>query len=402
MSGRIDSSGFAPGAQMPHKYVRTGPNYARFGEQAGYLYFPQTDSYYIDPKAVQKQYEDQGIVDKPPGLAETLLPVAAGGAALYGGRAIGDALPDLFKGAKGLIGLGGDKAAGAATDAVTSATTATAGANAGAAFPVGTAANGGTLMSDGTIAAQGGLFDLGSGGLLGEGSMPLGNYVPGVVGAYGMYDLLKNKKHGGAGALQGAASGAGIGFTVGGPVGAGIGAAVGGLTGYFGNFGDVDAWKKEGDALRGLSEKGTYIPPQLIANMPTKGRSKEELIAIEQQRGGNVQFAGSRNEADLKGADIANYSAFAKKDPEWFKRPMEQRLAYAEQVAATPGAVREHHGTIDIDFSKAPPAPWETKATPAAATSTPPAQKSLTPEEIELWNRRNGKNQNSKRGLLAL
>lgn len=236
------------------------------------------------------------------------------------------------------------------------------GQTAGQAFTNGaTAAGSGSLQAPAVIsttrapeaagAAQAGFFE--SGGLLGEGSMSAGQYVPGVAGAYGMYDLLSNKRHGTRGALQGAASGAGIGWTVGGPVGAGVGAVVGGTVGYFGNFGDFDRWKTEGDSLRKLKDDGVYVPENLLAAMPTKGRTKEELVELAQATGGNVKFAGSRDEKDLSGADIVNYSAFAKNDPNWFTKPLDQRISLAQSLLDA-GAVREHHGTIDIDWNKAP------------------------------------------------
>lgn len=114
------------------------------------------------------------------------------------------------------------------------------------------------------------------------------------------------------------------------------------VKGYF----DKDMWKTEGNRLRDVG-----APQALIDQMPTRGRSKEELIEIERQNNGNVAFAESRNEADLRPVDIVNYAAFAENDPTWFKRSMDDRLKYADQ-ALKAGAVREHHGTIDVDFSK--------------------------------------------------
>ena len=118
-------------------------------------------------------------------------------------------------------------------------------------------------------------------------------------------------------------------------------------------LGDKDRWKTEGNRLNKLADNGIFVPEDLIAAMPTKGRSKDELVAIEQARGdaGNVKFAESRKESDLRPVDIIGYATFAENDPEWFKRPMEERLATA-QKALDSGAVREHRGTVDVDWTK--------------------------------------------------
>ena len=60
--------------------------------------------------------------------------------------------------------------------------------------------------------------------------------------------------------------------------------------------------------------------------------------------------------ADLRGEDIVNYATFAENDPDWFKKPLEQRLAIANG-ALQAGAVKEHHGTVDVDWKKYQPQP---------------------------------------------
>lgn len=85
-----------------------------------------------------------------------------------------------------------------------------------------------TLAEPGlAAAAETPFFSWGAEGLLGEGAMPLGNYIPGVAGVIGGADLLMNDYGTGRNLIQGGLSGAGIGFTLGGPVGAGIGAGIG-------------------------------------------------------------------------------------------------------------------------------------------------------------------------------
>lgn len=124
---------------------------------------------------------------------------------------------------------------------------------------------------------------------------------------------------------------------------------------------DKDEWKTESKRLGKLSKAGTYIPPSLLASMPTKGRSKSELLnkayaADFIGRGAqgdwvNNKFSQSRNESDLRPEDIVGYATFAEKDKDWFNKPLEERLAQAKK-ALDAGAVREHKGTVDVDWNK--------------------------------------------------
>lgn len=119
---------------------------------------------------------------------------------------------------------------------------------------------------------------------------------------------------------------------------------------------DTDRWKMEGDRLGALKEKGTFVPDSLLQSMPTKGRTKEELVFLEEEklkRGefGNPKFAQSRDMKDTTGKDWAGYAAWAEKDPNWFNKPIQERIDMSQR-ALDSGAIREHHGTIDIDWEK--------------------------------------------------
>ena len=129
-----------------------------------------------------------------------------------------------------------------------------------------------------------------------------------------------------------------------------------------------DKWKTEGDRLKALQEKGVYIPENLITDLPTKGRTKEELVARAEASGGNVAFAKGRKESDLTAKDIVGYAVWAEKDPEWFKKPMDERLKIADE-ALKEGRIQEHHGTIDIQDDTTPA---EQSLTPAAGTMPQP------------------------------
>lgn len=87
-----------PGQQNPSKYkVRPGANYAKWGEQPGYIYNPYTD-HYDKPRTEQEMYE-AGVGKKPagdPSLLGTVGVLAGAGLAAEGGKAAGLALPGLF------------------------------------------------------------------------------------------------------------------------------------------------------------------------------------------------------------------------------------------------------------------------------------------------------------------
>jgi hypothetical protein len=347
---------------MVQKYPFTGPNYKQHGEVPGYVYYPWTDQYYVDPKAYKEYGQNSGyLAEDPaaPSLVDDLLPAVGSAAALYGGKEIGQRLPEWIGG----MFDGGGAATEAATNAAVTAGVPTAAAAAPEA--VASAINGGTILADGTVVAPAGqgLFGLGSAatGALGAAGM--------AAGAYGVGQAYKNKDPLG-GALSGAGMGLGasalgtslalswvpgIGWMAAGGALLGLGA------GLLGKMGDKDEWKKEQKKFQKLGEAGIYVPENLLAEMPTRGRSKEELIRQdkpidfigrdEQGQWVNNKFAETRNEADLRPEDIVNYAAFAEKDPEWFKKPLDQRLAEADRVLKA-GAVREAKGSITIDWGK--------------------------------------------------
>lgn len=219
-----------------------------------------------------------------------------------------------------------------------------AGFNLGGSVPSGYTASGGFAGTGGAAASQSGWATSGIG--------TAGNYYAPLAGAALGYDVLKNKKHGKSGAAEGAASGALIGTYFAPGIGTLAGAVIGGALGYFGNFGDEDKYKTEFNRAQKLRDKG--VNWDLNVDAPPKGVSKDKLIEIARQTGGNVKFAESRNEKDLRPEDIWGYSTFGEKfGDSWLKGFSEdQRRAIANE-ALKKGAVREHTGTIDIDWDKA-------------------------------------------------
>lgn len=119
-------------------------------------------------------------------------------------------------------------------------------------------------------------------------------------------------------------------------------------------FGDKDRYLTEHRRLLELQEKGINVPESMLAaTRLSRGRSKEELIEEAKRTGGNVKFAESRNEADLRPEDIWGYSSFFKKfGNDWLGGLTEAQRRGIAQKALDAGAVREHHGTIDVDWGK--------------------------------------------------
>lgn len=124
-----------------------------------------------------------------------------------------------------------------------------------------------------------------------------------------------------------------------------------------------DKWKTEGSRLKKLIDAGIEIPEQYRSAMyQTRGRKKSELINpylpkdfmgnTPQYGWVNNKFADSRNEADLRPDDIIGYSAFFQKyGNDWLGKFNDQERRAIAQKALDRGAVREHHGTIDVNWS---------------------------------------------------
>lgn len=272
----------------------------------------------------------------------------------------------------GLLGLGGtEAAASAALPAMQGVASATPAAiSAGQAVLTDLAGNAvATAAPWATNAAMPGLASGASGatGAAGATTAGMGSLAGGALGAAGValgtkMALDANKIGGKKGMLQGGLGGltAGIGgaglasalipaMSMTGPVGLGImGAALlaGTLAGA--RLGDKDKFKSEGKALSTLRSQG-YGIPDLEADNLKIGRTDDELIAEAQATGGNVDFAKTRSEATLKPTDIVNYASIWEKAGK--TGTTEDRYGWAKRALES-GAVNEHHGTIDVDWTK--------------------------------------------------
>lgn len=285
------------------------------------------DPYYIMAMMQAQQRQKEQQAKQGGGMLDGLAELGAGG--YLGSEALSSGTPAA-------TGIFSATAPEAAADAYL------AGANLG-----GEVATPNVISATRVPAEVPGMFDFSGIGSAGNAILPL-------AGAYGAYDLFSNKRTGARGGLQGAASGAAIGSYFG-PQGALIGAGIGGLSGLLNRYGDKDKWKTEGKRLNKLKEKGVKW---LDIEQPTRGRSKEELVAIEEAklaRGeyGNPEFARTRDEKSLRPEDIWGYATFGEKfGNDWLGKFSEQERKNIAQKALDSGAVREHHGTIDIDWDK--------------------------------------------------
>lgn len=352
---KLSVKGKKPGPKHPEKYPFTGPAYDYWGEIPGFVYIPSRDQYYENTNEVRKALEEAGAIDKPakqPGLIAQIVPAIATAGAIKGAEALGSGIFSPSTSTPGVttnpslarqgwdwvvdkIGLGGPST----TTATTAAAPVVSQGSGVAASAAQNAAGAATPASTG----GGGLFSgLGSTATNALGAAGVG------LGAYGALQGIKNKDPVSAG-LGGAGVGLGLntlGYSLG-PVGWAATLAVPAIAGLLAGLGDKDRWKEEGDNLRKLREQGVYIPDELLTALPSKGRSKQELINIARATGGNEAFANSRNESDLTGKDIVGYSAFAKRDPNWFRKPLEERISEAQSLLDQ-GLIRERRGQIEI------------------------------------------------------
>lgn len=201
-----------------------------------------------------------------------------------------------------------------------------------------------------------------------------------ALGAYNAYKGIEGKNPmraglGGAGAALGLNA---MGYALG-PYGWAAMVAAPAVGALVNKMGDKDRWKTEQKRLAKLREQGINIP-RMEADGLTGGRSKQQLIDAElakQSRGeySNVDFARTRDERFLKPDDIMGYATFAEKyGNDWFGKYNDQQRREIAQKALDSGAVREHHGTIDVDWGKVDGFQPSTTAPTQSTTAIPSQQ----------------------------
>jgi hypothetical protein len=424
----------------------TGPNYQKYGEQAGWIYNPWTDKYDQDPRAKESYYQSQGLERDPetgawgtprpqpkqPSLSDQMVPIAAtvgttilaqegvkrGVDALFPAEPVWNS-PAPIPGTSNMMmtnSSGGyqviDATGNVLSSSAASGTPSMAGASAAQSGGAGglTAASGGMpqpqlpvgstqvtaqvpqvgpdggLMPAAQNPAAPGYGDVGSNlNYLGPVAMAAGAY--GMKGAYESGDEL-------GGALSGAGFGGGVAGTAAlmgsalpeltvlgttlGPVGWAMmaGALVGGALGMFGGHKTTKQRQAERkQALYNDLQEAGYSSEQISRIMPglqtnTAPPSKEEAMkryGVSEDFQGytpdgqwlNLKFGDSRNESDLAPVDIIGYPGLQQYLMENglidnTMTPMqilEAQFNFAEQAVGA-GAIREHHGMIDIDGAK--------------------------------------------------
>jgi len=370
-----------PGKKIPNKYPKTGPNYAKWGEQewAGYSYDWETDRYYADPAAkaryeAEVQREIEGEPPKPPGVweqaAAASLPILASAAAIQGG----EKLPALF-------GIGGTAAGGAQT----AGTAAGAAGTTGAIGPAGTGAGTAKLSNTAGFFGMGDLSAPGSvsggagsgGGLLSLGGIgSAGNIILPAAGMFGAANLLgvdrldKNARGYSRGIGQGALSGAAIGSYFG-PVGAMIGAGIGGLLGLgkaaFGHKSTAEYQQQRRNELLGRDITGysDFSQKTLADDQAYREKYKDSITSASGFRSDlpddfvgydpdsgrwiNNKFAKSLDTKDLRPEDVVGsngvWDTFG---DDWFgKYTHEERMKIAEALLKE-GVFDTDHGDVVI------------------------------------------------------
>lgn len=199
-----------------------------------------------------------------------------------------------------------------------------------------------------------------AGGVLGAATPYLGVAGAGL-GAYGLYNAMQEGDEK-SGAMSGAGLGAGLaaaapllGF---GPVGWGglaLAGGIGALGGYglSSMFGDGDKYKTEYNRAQTLRDKG--INWNLNTQEPTKGRSKEELIAWENEKAARGEYANpiyaqTGNLADSKAEDWWGYAAWGENIPEWLQTTEANRKAIT-QKALDLGLIDPEKGSMNLNFT---------------------------------------------------
>ncbi len=329
----------------PNKaYPFVGPNYQQYGEVKGYVYSPYTDSYYIDPRSVQSQYESQGLLkkQKDPTLVDQVLPIAASAGAYYGGKMLADKVGNAFSSGGSAATSGGAQplpdapaaatplapnTTAAAPNASISGNTVAPQAPAGsvpAAPPAETPTDWNAMAGKAGQVAQGalgayqvyqgakdfkkdkpgGLLSIGSGAAnvgASMGSKTAGQAAGPLMIAKGGYDTYNSLQHGGQGIRAATTTlGAGIGSVVPG-VGTVIGAGIGNILGY----------GLQGNSWKNKAALAVTSPLLLGAKMLGYDPVHKTTKQYKQERWGNLVNRGVINE------DAAYQAIYGQGDGTW-------------------------------------------------------------------------------------
>lgn len=169
-----------------------------------------------------------------------------------------------------------------------------------------------------------------------------------ALGAYGAYQGIKNQNPLTA-ALSGAGAGLGLnamGYALG-PWGWAAMAGVPAIAALAGKLGDKNEFQGEYKRAQKLRDQG--LNWDFNPTKPSKGRSKQQLIAEALATGGNVEFAKTRDENLLTGKDLAGYSFLPEKFGSAYANADINKKIGAAQLVADAKAVREAKGQMDFN-----------------------------------------------------
>ena len=327
----------SPGQMTPEKYAFIGNNYKKYGEQPGFRYDPYTDQYYADRRTPEQKKLDEEGPPKPPGLIDTLAPIAGVGGSIYLGKELGKGLGGQIS---GMFGSGAATEAPALGEAVTGATGATQGAASVAGAGAGAGEAAGALGAGGEVAATG-MFDLAGAGAAGNLLLP-------AAGVIGGADILMNDRGPVRGGIQGAASGAAIGSFFG-PPGIAIGAGVGGLIGLGkGLFGDdVSVKDQVKERWGGLAKS---------SDPTTQSYAKQYLDYVNSPgQGEGPTFDELKESGQLKPEHVwGGYDMFKVYGSDWLGKYSEDQRRRISQALIDSNLLKSSKGDIRItDAAKA-------------------------------------------------
>jgi hypothetical protein len=160
--------------------------------------------------------------------------------------------------------------------------------------------------------------------------------------------------------MSGAGLGAGIGTLLAPGIGTLIGLALGGAggAGLGAAFGMAPKTQKEEKRWNKLRDAGFEIPAWVKDGVDIKDphagyndKLAADHIGMTDQGWNNNKFAQSRNEADLRPEDLLGYASPVETfGTSWTKADEGTRKNILQQ-ALDAGAVDEHHGTVDINWT---------------------------------------------------
>jgi hypothetical protein len=330
----------APGPQNPGKYPFVGNSYKTYGEQVGFLYDPYSDSYKKDPREVQKQLEREGLgPPKPPGMFESLAPIAGTAGALYLGKHLGQKIPGYLEGAgdkiSGMFSGGGGAAPVAADGAATAVTQGVS-----ATAPYGTIAGPGgeAIGTMGAPAEGAGMFAPGSALSTGLGAAGVG------LGAYGAYQGIKEGNPltsglGGAG-IAGGLNALGVGL---GPAGwAAMIAAPVALSMLGLNKPSVkEQVKKRWSSLAEKSDPNTQSYAQQYMSYLDSDQQKEDS---------KLNFSEMKESGQLKAEDVwGGYGMFKTFGSDWLGKYTEDQRRQISQALLDANLVDSKKGDIVVN-----------------------------------------------------